>query len=484
MRKTVAFVLCVVLVLTVGFAIVHPAYVLISDWLCPLLGISLLNALSTLYLIMGNPISNVLLVVLWGGAAFLAGIIIRRRIGAILTMLLVFLMIFPILVASLYEVATNAQTIMKDFQGSDPFDVLPPFPQGLTFPLLYRAPIIGEAIKTALSAMQGGKPPNPWRMVTDVLTNLALNIGIKLVIIVAAAFTGVEVGKMLEPFFAPLEESIRTGLSGKSSYSTNSPLIAAFAFLAPLLIVSAALHHPGFITSESDFYSENFICFADTTGRAYVANLFLGTETPFQSIDTEVAGELLAGIIISHRGAKEAIAGLVPSEMSLESLINIIPETIMIMAYIDTPPDQAGLQSKRVADIFSDTFQVDLTQMMAFEPPLSMGEEFEAPPLTIVIYQSEACIEDLASTYLDQFNDKGGLIEFVREANEKGGLIPQAGPDSPDGGIIFSGFLNLEPLVSYAPKENLANLTDFIPLDQPGLLGFLGGFSYWEHGVN
>ncbi len=50
MRKIVAFVICSLLVLTMGFMFIHPSFLMVANWLGPVLGSSLLTALSMLYL--------------------------------------------------------------------------------------------------------------------------------------------------------------------------------------------------------------------------------------------------------------------------------------------------------------------------------------------------------------------------------------------------------------------------------------------------
>ena len=57
MRKTAAFFLSLFLVLSLGYATLHPAYLLMTDWLGPMVGSSLLSVFTLIYLLLGDPLS-------------------------------------------------------------------------------------------------------------------------------------------------------------------------------------------------------------------------------------------------------------------------------------------------------------------------------------------------------------------------------------------------------------------------------------------
>ena len=201
--------------LTVGFAVVHPTYLFVADWLVPTLGSSLLNALTLVYILLGDPLQYTALLALWGGAAFLAGVLIRRRVGSIATILLVLVSIIAILGINLIDVGITASQIFESVQGSNPFEALPPLPAGLTFADLYEAPIVGEIAERVLGVMQSGGPENPMSIVMEIASSLAVGVLIKIVVLIGAALVGVEVGKLLEPAVMPFSESVRMGLGGK-----------------------------------------------------------------------------------------------------------------------------------------------------------------------------------------------------------------------------------------------------------------------------
>lgn len=470
--------------LTIGFAVVHPTFLFVADWLGPTLGSSLLNVLTIVYIILGDPLRFTVLLALWGGVAFLAGVIIRRRVGSIVTVLLVLVVLLAMLGINLLDVGFTVSRIFESFEGSNPLDALPPLPEGLTFVDLYEAPIVGDLAEKVLGAMQGGRPENPMSIVYGIVSSLVVGVFIKIAVMIGGALAGVEVGKLLEPAVMPFSESIRMGLGGKPRGAAPIPTLKeAISLLTIALILGSALFpNPAIVgAAGEEFYTETILGFADPSGRAYVGDLFASSETPFGGISGSEG--LLVSVIASHEGVKEIVAEFMGSDESLGSFANVIPETLMVAVYIDVPPETAGPQSEGIADAFSEAYQVDLTQLMALNVPFSLGEGPDSPQLTIVLYQSGAEIGDLASTYLDQFLDKGGLVELISEASSNGRIVPQTTPDSADGGALFSGFVNVELLKEYVPAEYLQKVSEYFPVDEWEQMVFSGSVSFWDHGV-
>lgn len=470
--------------LTIGFAVVHPTFLFVADWLGPTLGSSLLNVLTIVYIILGDPLRFTVLLALWGGVAFLAGVIIRRRVGSIVTVLLVLVVLLAMLGINLLNVGFTVSQIFESFEGSNPLDALPPLPEGLTFVDLYEAPIVGDLAEKVLGAMQGGRPENPMSIVYGIVSSLVVGVFIKIAVMIGGALAGVEVGKLLEPAVMPFSESIRMGLGGKPRGAAPIPTLKeAISLLTIALILGSALFpNPAIVgAAGEEFYTETILGFADPSGRAYVGDLFASSETPFGGISGSEG--LLVSVIASHEGVKEIVAEFMGSDESLGSFANVIPETLMVAVYIDVPPETAGPQSEGIADAFSEAYQVDLTQLMALNVPFSLGEGPDSPQLTIVLYQSGAEIGDLASTYLDQFLDKGGLVELISEASSNGRIVPQTTPDSADGGALFSGFVNVELLKEYVPAEYLQKVSEYFPVDEWEQMVFSGSVSFWDHGV-
>jgi hypothetical protein len=486
LRKIAAFVVCTFLVLTLGFEFIHPTYLSLANWLGPVLGAPLLTSLSMIYLLLGDPLKFMALVALWGGVAFLCGVIIRRRVGAVLTMLLIFLLLIPILATNIYDTAMIASNLAEAMSGGNPMEILPPLPSGLTLAHLYEAPIIGELIESALGMIQMGPSPNLQQLIMTMVSSLLIGVAAKLVIIILASLIGVEAGKLMEPTFKPFSESMRVSLGGKPRTGPEDipTLKKQLKILGMIIVILSGnlltLPH-AMVEGDENFYSENILGYADSSGRGYIGDLFIDSETSMESLETD---GLLAGVILSHVGIREALSDLTGMDMKgLESFANMIPPTIMVTVYIDVFPEDAGPRSEAVSSAFSDAYGVDLHQLMAFEPPVPFGDDVDLPQLTVVLYQSSADLKDLSETYLDQHLDNGGLAELIHEASSNGRLIPGTTSDSADGSVLFSGFINLDTILDYIPEDAMENVTDIIPEYQTGLLGFSGGVSFWDRGV-
>jgi uncharacterized repeat protein (TIGR01451 family) len=249
-----------------------------------------------------------------------------------------------------------------------------------------------------------------------------------------------------------------------------------------IIITSSLLATPDAnAEGDEDFYSENIMGYADSRGRGYVGDFFIESGTQLEGLATE---GLLAGVILSQEGVREVLPELMGMDIEgFESFANMIPPTVMVTVYIDVPPEIAGQRSEAVSQAFSTAYGVDLHQLMALEPPIPIGDETELPPISLVLYQSSGDLGDLAETYLDQFLDNGGLAELIEEASENGRLVPGASPDSADGSLLLSGFVNVDLLLEYMPEDAMESATAFIPEETSGLLGFAGGVSYWDRGV-
>jgi hypothetical protein len=448
------------------------------------MGPSLLIVLTIVYLILGDPLRFTVLLALWSGIAFFAGVIIRRRVGATITVLLILVVLLAMLGINLFDVGLTVSQIFQSFEGSNPLEALPPLPEGLSFVDLYEAPIVGELAEKVFGAMQSGGPQNPMSFVLGIISSLAVGVFIKIAVMIGGALAGVEVGKLLEPTVMPFCESMRIGLGGKPRRAGDIPTLKeAMSLLTIALILGSTLFANTNIVRATgeEFYMETILGFADPSGRAYVGNVFANSDTPFGDL---IGSEgLLASVVVSHEGIKEIVAELLGSEESFGSFANVIPETLMVAVYVDVPPETAGPRSEGIADAFSEAYQVDLTQVMAINSPFALGEGSDNPQLSIVLYQSSADVGDLASTYLDEFLDKGGLVDLISEASSNGYIVPQSTTNSADGAALFAGFVNVELLKEYAPVEYIQEASEYLPVDELEQMGFSGSILFWDHGV-
>jgi hypothetical protein len=498
LRKLAAFFLCSFLVLSLGYATLHNSLLLICDWLGPLLGSPLTSALTVLYLLLANPLEFISIAVLWLGVAFLGGVIIRRRVGAALTMLLIFILLLPTLGLSAFELLQRASSLGLEMSGDNPLDVLPPLPEGLTIATFFEAPIVGKALETIVKMIGEGPPEEMgFGLIMQVVQPLLLDLILKPVMILVAALLGVEAGRRIEPVFTPYSASLKAYLGGgkNPSIANNSILVRWAALTITMILLSASPLAPLAGALEDDFYSEILVGFVDEGGIGYVGSLFVDSEMSLGGIDfqsPEVDG-LLASVIISHRGVLERM----PEVMNLtglpeiEGLLGVLPPTVMVTVYLDVPIELAERRADSFSTAFSETLDMDLHKIMAFNPPMpnELGEEM--PAISLVIYQSSNDMKWMANDYLGHLTYHGGLIEAVQSASASGTLIPGRA-ESADGSVLITGLVNLFPVLNHIEEAELPNgleglevptmLEDYLAL-LSGPFSLSGSFSFWDYGV-
>ncbi len=496
MRKTAAFFLGLFLVLTLGYATLHPAYVLMSDWLGPVLGSSLLSAFTLVYLLLGDPLSFFMVAFIWGGVSILVGMIIRRRAGAVLTMLLVFVFLVPLLVANVFDMAQSFPGLMEGDGDENPFEMIPPLPEGLTFTQLYNAPIIGMVLEEAIdigSSFGGGETPDPMAIVFGMGATLAIGVAAKLLIIVVTAILGVEIGKRLEVMLAPQSESLRLSLGGKPRPGEGPPAapVQPVAFFVLFIIVLSSLSAvlPLGLGADDEFYSENMVGYVDDGGTAYVGDVFLDSEGSIGGMDWggSATENLMGALILTRDGMGESILEGFGMELEeIGSMVNLIPETMMAAIYVDIPPEEAESLSGPISDAFSSEYGIDLDPLFTFNPPVMGDENATGPPLqiSIVLYQTDADFSEMADGIMEALSEKGGLADLISEAVSNGALIPGQGEGSADGSAFVAGFFNLDLITSRLGEASIPDeIKEFIPLDFEGPLTFTGSVSYWEDGI-
>jgi len=499
LRKLAAFFLCSFLVLSLGYATLHGSLLLICDWLGPLLGSPLTSALTVLYLLLADPLEFISIAALWLGVAFLGGVIIRRRVGAALTMLLVFILLLPALGLSAFEILQRASSLGLEMSGGNPLDFLPPLPEGLTVATFFEAPIVGKALETVVEMIGEGPPEEMvFGLVMQVVQPLLLDLALKPVIILVAALLGVETGRKIEPAFAPYSASLKAYLGGEKgpSVANNSTLVRRAALIITLILLTASplAHLAG--ASEDDFYSEILVGLVDEGGRGYVGSLFVDSGMSLGGIDFQSpeAEGLLASVVISHRGVLERLPELMNMTglPEIEGLIGILPPTVMVAIYLDVPIELAEQRAASFSAAFSEALDMDLHKLMALSPPMptELGEEI--PAISLVIYQSSKDMEWMADDYLGQLTHHGGLIEVVQSASASGTLIPGGATESADGSVLITGLVNPFPVLDRIEGAELpevvegvevpAMLEDFLAL-LSGPFGLSGSLSFWDYGV-
>ncbi len=503
MRKIIAFFLGIFLAFTLGYATLHQSFLVLTDWLGPIIGKSLSTALTVVYLLFGDPFQFPVITAVWAGVAFLGGLIIRKRVGAVITMIIVFFLFLPALAVSVYGIFERLSETGVLTASGNPLEVLPPLPSRFTIATLFEAPIIGKALEAVIEIiMRSPSEGFGLSVVMPLLTPFIIDFATKPIIIAIAALVGVEVGKRIEPAFMPYLESLRTKLGGEPrfmpTYMTRiKRWIKLQTTICLLLMTALTVFIPQVGSSDEVFYSESLIGLVDTEGRGYTSYLFMDSETSIgglEATDPAIEG-LVASLIVSHEGITELLPDLldVAEGLDIQSLAVMAPPTFMVTIYLGVSIEEAEQRADTISSAFSSSFGVTLKKLTAFEPPFFGDEGPQIPPLAFVLYQSSAELESVADEYIQQFTAHEGLADIIKGAYAKGRLTPEATQLSADGSAFVNGFFNLQPMIDYLLTDggfpfpegdvNLLGVIEELSSHLEGPVGFSVGISFWEHGV-
>jgi len=482
MRKIVAFSLGVFIAYSVGYVTLHPSFLMLNDWLGPVLGDNFLSALTIIYIILGSPLRFASLGIMWITVGLLGGILIRRRLGAVLTMLLVLFIFTPALLVSAARI--GLQLSEMNFEGENPFDIIPPLPQGLSMTAFFEAPIIGEAIQTAMDVMEGGMPSGPiMDIALQLASPLTFDLALKPLMLIISALVGVELGKLIEPFFMPYSDSIRKAMGGQ-------PRVQPILMI--LLIMLGSISSIGFSVDET-LYAEAIGGYIDDQGQVFMGNLFLDSEASIGGIQwgSPATEGLLASILVTHDGIMDDVdLGNITMGFDVGGMVGVMPSTLMVIVYMNVPLEQAEFRADTISSAFSSSMGIEISKLFAFDPQMMMlmDNSTEFPNISLVIYQSSATLEDIGGSYLEPFTSHGGLVEIIEDAIDDGTLIPGSTPDSVLGSAFMTGFISTQTLVNQLienellPMDNSSKAIEEFMALVDGPVGFAGGVAIWENG--
>jgi hypothetical protein len=492
LRKVVAYFLGLFLLICLAAFLLHPSLLLLSDWLAPVLGSSLYSVVTLTFLLFGDPFVFISLLFTWVFVAFLCGMIIRRRLGAVLVILLVWFTLIPVFgltLGGLYQGLAIKYT--SPVPGSipsyptvtTPFAIIPPVPSGLTLNQLIETPILGKALDYAFS-IASSSGADAQNAMWNLFNSLAKDFFLKPVIAIISVLVGVEVGKVLEKRiekkggFGSLWSSFKKG--GIENRTQLTQKIKSL-MLASLILTPALVGQVSALTLGDEIYSENLIGILDKNNRAYVGDLFLDTESLIPGIDFSAGQGLGLVAIISQESLLSLVEGFASQfSTSLNEYIGLLPTTFAVVAYVDVPLEQAVLRATPIQQYLSSTYNIDLKQLLTLTVPL---EGITHSKLSLIMYRSSSSIESFAKKYLSLFRSRGGFVDLMQATIDNGRLFPGNTQKSADGAIFTAGFVNMDVLAPHLqmveiPQDLTAVLTPFME----GQILFAGSLSYWNKG--
>ncbi len=475
MRKIGAYVLGVFLLLLLGAALIHPSLLVVADWLSPTFGSGVYGVVTMAFLMLGDPVDYPSVLFVWVFVALVVGVVVRRRLGALLVSLLVWLTMLPITASVVFSFAEKAPGVLGNAEGL--LGGLPPLPSGMTITSIFEAPIAGEIIKGALAAFSGDVSGQMFleQTIGGLLTDFAL----KPVILVVGTLIGVELGRLAQ----------RRGFGFLSIHPRSSAAKVGAMLLIILASSAVLLPYASAVQFGDEAYIESMIGAMDRNGRSYIGDVFMDTSSTLSElgISQSDAGGLAAAIVVSQTGVIDVLQRRLASNADMRktsSLMNLLPPTFAVIVYLDVPKDAAAQRSQLVSHMLSDAYGVDLSQLTSFNiKSEDWGEEANMPLVTISFYQSDSDMGVFADNYLNVVESHGGFVDAIKGAVSNSRLIPGETSNSATGALFAAGFVNVDVISQYIPAEEIpTNMKKTLGAFLKGSVSFAGGVSFWDHG--
>jgi hypothetical protein len=466
MKKLLGLTLQCVTLIALGYTFLNNSLVLIADWLSPILSGQIYSFFTLLFLIFGDPIKYPEIVAMWGLSSVIAGLLIRKRIGSILTVLSTWLFIVSLSGVLVFGLVTEAQKTIVFEENMDPFDVMPPFPEGLTATSLFEAPILGEIFHFSFDIMQEGVEDLDYTIVLTQVANLFIfSLVSKPIISMVFSLIGVELGKKIEHLVDPTITEKR--LLIKNRLVKEGKLIA----ILMVLILGTFTTTVSALVTEG-FYTENFVTIVNEKGQAFVSGVFAGDI--INGIDPDIFGYdgYMGSILVSHQNIIDVFYEYMdpPEEVDFSEILNLLPETFVLFLYLDVDSNAAQTHSDSVAVELSTIYDMEIIELFSFSQKI---EEDFAHTFTVNIYQSSLTLDEFNQRYLQHYHNYGGYITSIQGDQ----MIPGKTSDSVDGSLLFTGYLISASFLELVPVD-----PSMIPLDlNREIIGVAGFVGYWDN---
>jgi len=468
MRKLAAFLICGLIALLAGYTFLPTGYNALVDWLGPIFGLPLVFVFSSLYVLFADPFKFTFIAILWAVVGLIGGMIIRKRVGSVATVLSVYsaqLSVLSLAAYGLFDVVRNHGIL------SNPVNILnllPPVPQGASLATIMNAPVVSEVY----AQIQGLSFTsfNPEIIIDILLNTVVLSVVKNLVILSVAALVGCELGKLTLRPLSPRIEAFRTKHMAVPKTLTRKPLLAALALL--VLLSSLGVIVP--VRAGSGLYSETILATVTPQGTAIASAVFVDT------------AQILKGIDLSNPAFENSIgAALIAQKLELSAVTNEVslllkqmsisgvnlnevlrfyeraPSTILVLVYRGDRMSQETAQSQAntAADLFGKKFGTTFTP---FIPTGSLP--IEDAPVRIFSYQSELTFSGAADKLVGELPEttRGGLARYIGRVYRTGVLTPGKTRFSANGTVLATGFINVEAF-GEPDSESGFELPSFLP---------------------
>jgi hypothetical protein len=118
----------------------------------------------------------------------------------------------------------------------------------------------------------------------------------------------------------------------------------------------------------------------------------------------------------------------------------------------------------------STFYDMEINKLFPFSQKFE--EEGFTHTLTMEIYQSPLTLEEFNTRYLSHYQESGGYIETINMDQ----LIPGKVPDSDQGSLLFTGYINPASMHDLVPLDS-----SMIPEMETEIVGISGFIGYWDN---
>ena len=484
MRKTVGFIVGFILITLLGFTQTHPAFLLIGDWLGPLLGPNIYTTLGLLYLLLSDPLQFPMIFIGLLLTAFCVGLVIRRRAGASLTVLLLWVVLIPLLVISVFGLSYEISQM--NFEYIDPMTVIPLPPSEMKLADLLEAPLLGKIAKQLIEYYEEDYYYDfGFDFLINIIFSFIPGIIAKPFIMIIGSLIGVEVGKRLERNYG--ERVKFTLIERLQSSSMKNRNIRSLKALIHLVIIVTAASSPLIRTNAQtgqDIYIENIFGVAIENREALAGYLMADTEIGtygFLAGDNVLDDLFFAGVLSHDIDFSQLASDFpYPEVIDLLPFLRVVPDTLLVFAYIETPIGFAVSESEYLTPYYEQLYETELEHIIGFRVQIESESQSEIFHVTIVIQISETSLTDLSSRFGDILPHQEGFSSNIQDSISDGYFLPRTNSQSSSGAVLFSGYLDITRLDRYLPWEQVSPIIEAFVRDLVVPVELDIGGAYWR----
>jgi len=428
MRKTAAFLLSMFFLFSFGLTILHPSYMMLSDWLGPVLGSHIYTLFAFFYLLFANPITYFVVSLIWILTGFIIGVISGKRVGSVITAAAVWFVSIIVLLSAFSGIYFNLEErALFSQESAQVLDLVPTVPKSFTFSKIFDTPIFSELFLQITELTTKSNSVEMSEIFFDLIIPHLLSIISKPLIIIISALIGAILSPKIIEYIYNLTPSRRTLLT--------LILITTLA-INPILV--------GAINLDDGIYTELLGGYVEEKGRSVLFELILGDQFETLPMDSPEAEGLVASFVVTHMINDPSILYTLQLENITDYLhfYRLLPNTVAVNIYLGEDIDQIEEKSDKIINELEQLLKISFNHLFAFPIPRENISESSLPPMTAVLYYSKSTFDETIENILFDFIEIEGFSSYIEEKLDS---------DPLDIEFYARGFFLVEPFKQLLP---------------------------------